>query len=93
MSNNSKKSLNIIMVGDDSAMIELEAILLEEAGHKVVALQTSEGALSKIKEQAPDCVLTEILMPGIDGMQLIKKIKDNPESSNTKVIVVSSKTF
>lgn len=93
MNSSSKRSRKIILVEDDPAMIELETILLEEAGHKVVALQSSEDALSKIKEHAPDCVLTDIMMPGIDGMQLIKKIKDDPKLSNTKVIVVSSKTF
>ena len=43
---------------------------LEEAGHTVVALHSSDDALSKIKEHTPDCVLTDIMMPGIDGMQL-----------------------
>ena len=42
---------------------------------------------------APDCVLTDIMMAGLDGMQLIKQIKDEAALKDTKIIVVSSKTY
>jgi len=93
MDDSTTTRFKFLLVEDDPAMIELESLLLEEAGHTVVALHSSDDALSKIKEHAPDCVLTDIMMPGIDGMQLLKQIKDEPGLSNTKVIVVTFKTF
>ena len=70
MDDSTTTRFKFLLVEDDPAMIELESLLLEEAGHTVVALHSSDDALSKIKEHAPDCVLTDIMMPGIDGMQL-----------------------
>ncbi|MAF08731.1 MAG: hypothetical protein CL389_12890 [Acidiferrobacteraceae bacterium] len=93
MDDSSKRKFKFFLIEDDPAMIEMESLLLEEAGHQVMALQSSDDALAKIKEYAPDCVLTDIMMPGVDGMQLLKQIKDDDDLSDTKVIIVSSKTF
>jgi CheY-like chemotaxis protein len=93
MNDRSAKSIKIMVIDDDPSMIALETALLEAAGHDVTALQSTEDVLAKIKGQAPDCVLTDIMMPGIDGMQLLKQIRDEPALSATKVIMVSAKTF
>lgn len=88
-----KKLPRILVVDDDPFMIELETALLEEAGYEVVALDSAEEALAKIKNLEPDCVITDLVMPGVAGMQLLKNIKDDPSLSELKVIVLSSKSF
>lgn len=88
-----KKLPRILVVDDDPFMIELETALLEEAGYEVVALDSAEEALAKIKDVEPDCVITDLVMPGVAGMQLLKIIKDNHSLSEVKVIVLSSKSF
>ena len=88
-----KKLPRILVVDDDPFMIELETALLEEAGYEVVALDSAEEALAKIKNLEPDCVITDLVMPGVAGMQLLKNIKDNHSLSELKVIVLSSKSF
>ncbi|HEU4344276.1 MAG TPA: response regulator [Candidatus Binatia bacterium] len=88
-----KKLPRILVVDDDPFMIELETALLEEAGYEVVALDSAEEALAKIQNLEPDCVITDLVMPGVAGMQLLKNIKDDPSLSELKVIVLSSKSF
>ena len=88
-----KKLPRILVVDDDPFMIELETALLEEAGYEVVALDSAEEALAKIKNLEPDCVITDLVMPGVAGMQLLKNIKDDHSLSEVKVIVLSSKSF
>jgi phosphoribosyl 1,2-cyclic phosphodiesterase/ActR/RegA family two-component response regulator len=88
-----KKLPRILVVDDDPFMIELETALLEEAGYDVVALDSPEEALAKIKNVKPDCVITDLVMPGIAGMQLLKNIRDDHSLSLIKVIVLSSKSF
>jgi phosphoribosyl 1,2-cyclic phosphodiesterase/ActR/RegA family two-component response regulator len=93
MNSRSTKTYKLLVIDDEPSMVDLQSLLLKNAGHDVVALQSTEDALSKTKEYAPDCVLTDIMMPGIDGLQLLKQIRDEPELSATKVIIVSAKTF
>ena len=88
-----KKLPRILVVDDDPFMIELETALLEEAGYEVVALDSPEEALAKIKNVEPDCVITDLVMPGVAGMQLLKNIRDDHSLSMIKVIVLSSKSF
>jgi phosphoribosyl 1,2-cyclic phosphodiesterase/CheY-like chemotaxis protein len=88
-----KKLPRILVVDDDPFMIELETALLEEAGYEVVALDSPEEALAKIKNVEPDCVITDLVMPGVAGMQLLKNIRDDHSLSKVKVIVLSSKSF
>jgi phosphoribosyl 1,2-cyclic phosphodiesterase/ActR/RegA family two-component response regulator len=88
-----KKLPRILVVDDDPFMIELETALLEEAGYEVVALDSAEEALAKIKNLEPNCVITDLVMPGVAGMQLLKNIKDDHSLSEVKVIVLSSKSF
>jgi phosphoribosyl 1,2-cyclic phosphodiesterase/ActR/RegA family two-component response regulator len=88
-----KKLLRILVVDDDPFMIELETALLEEAGYEVVALDSPKEALAKIKNVEPDCVITDLVMPGVAGMQLLKNIRDDHSLSMIKVIVLSSKSF
>jgi phosphoribosyl 1,2-cyclic phosphodiesterase/CheY-like chemotaxis protein len=88
-----KKLPRILVVDDDPFMIELETALLEEAGYEVVALDSPEDALATIKNVEPDCVITDLVMPGVAGMQLLKNIRDDHSLSMIKVIVLSSKSF
>jgi phosphoribosyl 1,2-cyclic phosphodiesterase/CheY-like chemotaxis protein len=88
-----KKPPRILVVDDDPFMIELETALLEEEGYEVVALDSAEEALAKIKNVEPDCVITDLVMPGVAGMQLLKNIRDDHSLSAIKVIVLSSKSF
>ncbi len=88
-----KKLPRILVVDDDPLMIELETALLEEEGYEVVALDSAAEVLVRIKNVEPDCVITDLVMPGVTGMQLLKNIKDDHSLSDVKVIVLSSKSF
>ncbi|MDP6175280.1 MAG: response regulator, partial [Rhodospirillales bacterium] len=93
MSENTEKKTRIFIVDDDPLIIEMETLLLEEAGYEIVSQNTSEGALARIKEAKPDCVITDLVMPGITGMELLKAIRETPGLADTKVMVLSSKIF
>ncbi len=86
-------NLNIFLVDEDQATIDLMSGILKDAGHTVTPYQDSSSALSDIIEQKPDCVATNLMMPGMDGLSLCKEIRNNQELENTKVLVVSSKSY
>ncbi len=93
MADQPRKAYKFFVVDDDPLFIELLTGLLEAEGHEVRSSSSSTDAIPKIMDARPDCVLVDLMMPGTDGMQLVKNIKEDAELAGTKVIVVSAKTF
>lgn len=85
--------MKIIIIDGDPLILELQATLLTEAGHEILTSTESGKALELILANEPDYVITDIMMPEIDGLQILKQINDNEHLINTKVIIVSSKSF
>ncbi|NQV55244.1 MAG: response regulator, partial [Rhodospirillales bacterium] len=93
MKDDAKIKYQIVVVEDDPAMIGIECSLLDANGHEVFPVQQSATALEKIREIMPDCVVADIMMPGVDGMQLLSQIKGDSALARIKVIIVSSKSY
>lgn len=87
------QSYTILHVDDDPLFRKMTAHLFERAGHTVYSCEDSNRALEQIRALKPECVLTDLMMPGIDGMTLVKLIRDDPELSAIKVVVASSKNY
>ncbi len=83
----------IIIVEDDDIAGDLARSLLSEAGFDVDLLGESRNALQRIRQARPDLVVLDILMPGIDGLNLCRQIKADAELSGLKIAVVSAKSF
>src|SRR5262249_45038636 len=83
-----------IYVVDDSRMqAEIARALLEKAGHEVIISTASQEALTRIPAAKPDCVLFDLMMPGLDGYELCRRLRAMPELARTRLVVVSSKAY
>ena len=78
--------LQILVVDDEPAMVGALGALLGQAGHRIIAAYDGEEALRRFREDAPDLVLLDLAMPGMDGATVCRRIR---EVSDTPVIVVS----
>ncbi len=67
----------ILIVEDDEDTAEVVCTLLNEAGYKAVAVDTGEIALSEIASTAPDLVLLDIGLPDIDGLEVLKQVRNH----------------
>lgn len=85
--------MHIFLVDDDPVMVKLQTMILTNAGHTVTTEIDSDKAMAQIMELRPDCVITDLMMPGVDGYQLISLIKKEPELDHVIIIVLSSKMF
>jgi len=83
----------ILIVDDDPLVGNLSSEILNEAGFSTHLVSDSRLAMAAVKEQNPKLVMLDILMPGIDGLTLLKQIKADPTMSAIKVAVVSAKSF
>ncbi len=88
-----KKKRHFFIVEDDPFYINLLETILKEDGQRVSTSSSSTDALQKIIEQKPDCVLLDIMMPGIDGLELLKRIRLEPDLKNIKTVIISSKLY
>lgn len=87
------KKLKFFIVDDEPNIIDVMRILLESDHHHVDATTSSENAFNLILASTPDCILLDIMMPGMDGFELCKKLRREVTLSDCKIIFVSAKAF
>lgn len=81
------------IVDDDPMVINLFRRYLEAAGHGVQSTTHSAGAVAEILSAKPSCVLLDIMMPEVDGLELLKRLRAEPTLKQTKFVVVSAKSY
>jgi signal transduction histidine kinase len=80
-----------ILAVDDNRMNRVKLSLsLEQQGHRVSLAEDGQQALDMLKSQPFDVVLLDIIMPGLDGFQVLERIKGDPELRDLPVIVISA---
>jgi CheY-like chemotaxis protein len=80
----------ILVVEDVPNILELVAVTLRFKGYQVVTASNGEDALERIAEQRPALVVTDILMPKLDGFALMYKLRTNPDTNSIPVIFLSA---
>gem|GEM_PF-476727 len=81
----------VVVEDNDELRMYLKSVL--EADYNVYTAQNGLEGLDLIKEEMPDIVLSDVVMPEIDGLTLCKKIKENFETSHIPVILLTAKSF
>jgi DNA-binding response OmpR family regulator len=81
---------NILVVEDDKFLRELIVRKLREENYNAIEAIDGEDGLAKIKEVKPDLVLLDLILPGIDGFELLSRVKEDPLSSQIPVIILSN---
>ncbi|MEJ2220888.1 MAG: response regulator, partial [Desulfobacterales bacterium] len=77
----------LLLVDDEEGIRKVLGIALSDAGYSVFTAQNGEEALDIFRQEAPPIVLTDIKMPGMDGIELLQKIKH--EKPDTEVIMIT----
>ncbi len=81
----------ILIVEDEESLLRLESILLTSKGYEVVAASNGLQALEVFKNEKPDLVLLDIMLPELDGFEVCRQIKANPATEAIPVIMVTAK--
>ncbi len=80
----------ILVVEDDKFLRELISRKLQEEGFEVIEAIDGEEGFRKIAKENPNLVLLDLILPGIDGFELLAKIKEDPQLSQIPVIILSN---
>ena len=81
---------SILIVDDTPENLSILRKLLTDKGYQVRPALNGEIALKAIATQPPDLILLDIMMPDIKGYEVCKRVKSNPETKDTRIIVLSA---
>jgi DNA-binding response OmpR family regulator len=87
-----KRQTKILVVDDDPDIQEAISAVLEAHAHQVITARDGEEGLSKLKEERPDLMILDLLMPRMDGFAVLKELQDPRRSkySNIPVLILTS---
>jgi CheY-like chemotaxis protein len=77
----------ILIVDDNEFIIEVMTYILSNSGYDVIALNSGDGVLDHIKTDHPDLVILDMMLPGADGRDICKEIKQHEDTKNLPVII------
>jgi len=82
--------LIILVVDDNSDFREIVRLSLQEAGHEVLEAGSSRQALQLARQNQPDLILLDILMPGLDGYETCRQFKTHPSLTQIPIMVLTA---
>jgi DNA-binding response OmpR family regulator len=85
-----KPKKTILCVDDNEQALSIRKVMLETRGYRVLAFNNGEQALEAFRRGGVDLVLTDLLMPGVDGSRLIEEVKNI--SPQTPAVLISGRT-
>jgi twitching motility two-component system response regulator PilG len=85
------KKCRILLVEDEESLLKLESILLSSKGYSVTGVMDGRSAMEEITANKYDLVLLDIMLPEIDGFEVCRRIKANPETRHIPVVMLTAK--
>lgn len=80
----------ILVVDDDAMNRKLAEVILKKGNYEVMQADSGAAALDMLSEARADLVLLDIRMPGMDGIETLRRIRMSPEGKDTKVLFLSA---
>lgn len=82
----------IYIIEDDESIRELVGVALKAYSYEVESFEIAEEGLARIHEQAPDLCIFDIMLPGMDGLTAVRKLREKPEFELMPILMLTAKT-
>ena len=82
----------ILTVDDSRTMRDMLAISLKECGYRVVQAEDGIAGVELLQSEMPDVIITDIIMPRMDGFGFIKQVRSDPRHRGTPILVLTTET-
>ena len=80
----------VLVIEDNPMNMELAIDLLRIQGHEVLAARTADEALSLLQEVTPDLILMDIQLPGLSGLDLTRRLKEDDRTKEIPIIAITA---
>lgn len=81
----------ILAVDDEKHIVKLVQVNLERQGYEVVTANDGKEALQKVEEEHPDLLVLDVMMPYMDGFEVLQNLRRNPSTRDIPVIMLTAK--
>src|ERR1041385_7001792 len=81
----------ILIVDDSPTDVQNVRNILQKAGHTVTEAGNAQDVVTRVKQERPDCVVMDVVMPGMNGFQATRVLSKDPDTQRIPVIVISTK--
>lgn len=81
----------ILVVDDEKDIIELISYNLKKSGYRVLTALSGEEAITRTRSEIPDLIVLDLMLPGVDGLDVCRILKHDPETTHIPVIMVTAK--
>lgn len=81
----------VLIVDDEPHIVTSLRFLMQQAGFEIITCDDGLIALDVIRKQRPQLVLLDVMLPTMDGLQVLKALRDDPDTSHIKIIMLTAK--
>lgn len=81
----------ILVADDEPPILRLMEFILAREGHQMLVAVNGEEALAQVAEHKPDLILLDIMMPRVDGYEVVRRLRADPDLSSIPIIMLSAK--
>lgn len=81
---------SILLVEDDPFLVDIYITKLKEEGFEADSVSDGEECIKKLEEKVPDLMLLDIVLPTVDGWEILRKVRKNSKFDNMKIFVLSN---
>lgn len=86
------KTKHILIIDDDDDIREATQLCLEITGHwDVLKASNGQEGIAIAQSEKPDVILLDMMMPGMDGLTILKRLQDNPKTQQIPIIILTAK--
>ena len=86
-----RKQKKILAVDDERHIVRLVQVNLERAGYQVLTAFDGKEAMKKVEADKPDLIVLDVMMPRMDGFEVLKRLQANPDTRGIPVIMLTAK--
>ena len=83
----------ILVIDDSSVALKLTVQMLQDAGHEAEGLNRPEEALDRVRQLQPDIVVCDIMMPGVNGLEVLRLIREEEDLADVRIVMASAKAY
>jgi two-component system response regulator MtrA len=80
-----------VVADDEDDILDLVTTIIERSGHEVVPVRDGAAALAAIHERRPDLVVLDIAMPQVDGLEVLRRLRSDGQTSELPVLLLSAR--
>jgi CheY-like chemotaxis protein len=84
------RQARILVVDDDPVFVETTKAVLESKDYQVITALDGDEGLQKVRDEKPDLILLDVIMPTQDGFHVCEQIKKNPQLADIPVVILTS---